>query len=122
MKRLSPALLVLLLIFGLVACTTPNRQTQVTQGDQKSYIFFSGNAANATAYIDGKGVVITEEMVSGSTSGIQDNYQLKPGAQGRNLIQVAPGKHEVKVIKENQILAHRIILVGEGVAFEVAVP
>ena len=122
MKRLCMAIVGLLLIAGLVACTTPNRQTQVTQGDQKSYVFFSGNAANAVAYIDGKGVLLEGDMVSGSTSGIQDNYQLKPGAKGRSLIQVAPGKHEVKVIKDNQILIHRIILVGEGVAFEVAVP
>jgi len=123
MKKAFFALLAIFIIVGFIGCSTPARETQVTQGDQKSYIFFSGNVKEAIAYIDGKPFLLTEDSISSAASGQSNNAQVMSTTKiGRNLIQIAPGKHEVKVIKNNQILVHRIILVGEGTAFELPIP
>ena len=71
MKKILFAILSLLIIAGFVACTTPNRQAQVIQANQKSYIFFSGNAKEGTAYIDGKAFLLTEDTISDTTAGIR---------------------------------------------------
>jgi hypothetical protein len=42
--------------------------------------------------------------------------------QGRTLYQVKPGKHDIVVKKDGQVVVHRNLMIGAGATKEVRVP
>lgn len=72
-------------------------------GGQKSYLYFSGDINNTQVSID-------DGAFFSVKSGIDNQYQTRPG------------KHDVKVYRENEIVVHRSIYLGDGVAKEIEVP
>jgi len=72
-------------------------------GEQKSYLYFSGDVNNTQVSID-------DGALFSVKSGINNQYKTKPG------------KHDVKVYRENKIVVHRNIYLGNGVAKEIEVP
>lgn len=69
---------------------------------QKSYLYFTGNVEDASVVIDnGPGFSVK--------SGINNQYQIKPG------------KHLVQVFRNNVMIVNREIYVGDEIAKEIEV-
>ena len=78
----------------------------IVQSDNLSYLHFSGNFKGAVASIDnGKPFSLTP--------GQDDN--------GRILYKITPGKHEIIVSRDGQILVHREVLIGKGMTKEIMI-
>jgi hypothetical protein len=81
----------------------------MVQPDQESYIFFSGNLEAAVATIDGSVVLRLDEPV-------------EKDPEGKTFYRLKPGKHEVVVTRNGQVIVHRSIAIGSGAAKEIALP
>lgn len=74
----------------------------ISAGDQKSYLYFSGNTKDVTVSVD-----------SGEQFAVE---------QGRdNQYKIKPGKHTVRVYREGKIIIEREIYVGDEIAKEISI-
>jgi hypothetical protein len=88
----------------------------VIQPDNQSYIWFSGNTESAIASIDNEmGFKIEPNFYL-------DNQGNKINKSGKALYEVKPGKHEIVVKRNNEIIVNRIIMISAGATKEVRVP
>ena len=88
----------------------------VIQTDKQSYIWFSGNTENAIASIDNATVFKIEQNY------YVDNQGNKINKSGKALYEVKPGKHEIVVKRDNEIIVNRILMISAGATKEVKVP
>ncbi len=81
----------------------------MVQPDQESFIWFSGNLEAAVATID-----------NGAAIKLDEPSEADP--EGKTLYRLKPGKHDVVVTRNGQVIVNRSIMVGSGAAKEIAVP
>jgi hypothetical protein len=81
----------------------------MVQPDQESFIWFSGNLEAAVATID-----------NGAAIKLDEPSEADP--KGKTLYRLKPGKHDVVVTRNGQVIVNRSIMVGSGAAKEIAVP
>lgn len=74
----------------------------VSAGDQKSFLYFSGNTKNVTVSVDDG-----------------EKFSVKNGRD--NQYRIKPGKHTVRVYREGEIRVEREIYVGDGIAKEISI-
>lgn len=92
-------------------------QEGIRQPDRQSYIWFSGETKEAMAIIDDNEPFKVEQ-----TSSVDSETGERVSKQGRTLYQVKPGKHEIVVKKDGQVVVHRDLMIGAGATKEVRVP
>lgn len=90
-------------------------QEGIRQPDPQSYIWFSGETKDAVAIIDNNEPFIVEYPSSLDS----ETWEKE---SGRTLYQVEPGKHEIVIKKDGQIVVHRYLIIGAGATKEVRVP
>lgn len=84
------------------------------QPDQESYIWFSGNTAAAVATINnGEPIALDAPVADQEGNKTHD---------GKTFYRVKPGKHEILVKRNNQVIVNRVIIVGSGAEKEIAIP
>ena len=81
----------------------------MVQPDQQSYVWFSGNPEAAVATID-----------NGAAIKLDEPSEKDP--EGRTLYRIKPGKHDIVVTRNGQVIVNRTIMVGSGAAKEIALP
>jgi hypothetical protein len=106
-KRLLAVLIGSICVFFLSGCG--GYKEGMVQPDQESYLWFSGNLEAAVATID-------------NGAAIQLDEASEKDPEGKTLYRLKPGKHEVVVTRNGQVIVNRSIMVGSGAAKEVAVP
>ena len=92
-------------------------QEGIREPDRQSYIWFTGETKGAVAIIDDNKPFKVDQAYN-------ENIETgeKEPRQGRTLYQVKPGKHEIKVKKDGQLVVHRVLMIGAGATKEVRVP
>lgn len=100
MKKLALTVLSVLFVF-MAGC---GYKEGVKTQEQATYIYFTGNAKGAEVTIDAASVFIVEK------GGTEEHYKL------------APGKHNIVVKKDGNIVVNRTLLLGDGIAREINVP
>jgi len=103
------------LLFLLVGC---GLKEGTVQKEKKSYLMFTGNTANAIAYID--------ELAPINLSG-HDNDSVNSKKETTPRIrqlhyQLSPGKHVVVVKRSGKEIVKRIVLLGNETVKEIQVP
>ena len=88
----------------------------VIQPDKQSYIWFSGNTESAIASIDNENEFQIEPNY------YLDNQGNKINKSGKALYEVKPGKHEIVVKRDNEIIVNRILMISAGATKEIKVP
>jgi hypothetical protein len=89
------------LLFLLLASGCGYKEGVKTQS-QKSYLYFSGNVSDIKVSVDD---AVEFSVLAGET----------------HQYAITPGKHMVKIYKNNQLLIIRELFVGDGVAKEIEV-
>ena len=114
MKKWVVLTVTVLAMFVLTGC---GYQEGIRQPDRQSYIWFSGETKEAVAIIDDNEPFKVEQ-----TSSVDSETGERVSKQGRTLYQVKPGKHEIVVKKDGQVVVHREVMIGAGTTMEVHVP
>jgi len=96
----------------LVSC---GHREGVRQPDNLSYIWFSGNTDGAVAIIDGN-----ESFKVDLTYINSEGERVK--TDGKTLYEVKPGKHEILVKRNGEVVIHRVLMINIGATKEVRVP
>ena len=92
-------------------------QEGVTESDQKSYLYFSGNTEGALVIVDqGAPFPIKKRYYTDSATGE------KREKSGKTIYQVAPGKHRIVVKKGSVVVVDRILILGTGLTKEIQIP
>lgn len=92
-------------------------QEGIRQPDSQSFVWFSGNTKDAVAIIDdNEPFKVEQTYYEDSETGE------KVSKQGHTLYQIKPGRHEIVVKKDGQIVVHRDLMIGTGITKEVRVP
>lgn len=112
MKNLVILTAVVAAVFVLVGC---GYQEGIRQPDRQSYIWFSGETKDAVAIIDDN----EPFKVKHPSSFDSETWEKE---SGRTLYQVKPGKHEIVVKKDGQIVVRRYLIIGAGATKEVQIP
>lgn len=89
-----------LLVLSFIAISGCGYKEGVTTAAQKSYLYFTGNTENVKVSVDGGKQFSVE-------SGRDNQYKIEPG------------KHVVKVYRDNEVVVEKLIFVGESVAKEI---
>ena len=114
MRQFSILISLIILLFFLHGC---GYREGVLEPDRQSYLWFSGDTSGAQVIIDENITFTLNET---------DNPVDKTGTQktgkGRILYSVKPGKHEIIIKKDGNIIVHRVLLIDEGITKEVHVP
>jgi len=109
-------LVILAVVFStfliLVSC---GHREGVRQPDNLSYIWFSGNTDDTVAIIDGN-----ESFKVDLTYINSEGEKVKK--DGKTLYEVKPGKHEILVKRNGEIIIHRVLMISPGATKEVRVP
>jgi len=100
MKKITLILMSLLLLMT-AGC---GYKEGVSVKEQESFIYFTGNAKGSEVSIDSGNAFVVEK------GGSEEHYKL------------APGKHNIVVRKNGQIVVNRTLLLGDGIAREIQVP
>ena len=109
MKKIT----VIFVIFGLLIFQSCGYREGISQPDKQSYIWFSGNTQGAIAVVDGN----EESKVDLTNSGGE-----KSTKERKILYAVKPGKHEIMIKKNGEVVVHRVIMIDSGATKEVRVP
>ena len=72
----------------------------VSAGDQKSFLYFSGNTKDITVSVDDR-----------------KQFTVEPGRD--NQYKIKPGKHSIRVYRAGRIIVDREIYVGDNIAKEI---
>lgn len=104
---------VLFVILILIGC---GYREGVIQTAPKSYLWFTGNTNNAVVYIDDNKPfnlsLYERDINTGESKARTDliHYQL------------APGKHNIIVKREDKVVVNRMLILGEGMTTEIEIP
>lgn len=112
MKKWVVLIVAVVAVFVSASC---GYQEGIRQPDRQSYIWFSGETKDAVAIIDDN-----EPFKVEHPSSLDSETWEKES--GRTLYKVKPGKHEIVVKKDGQIVVHRNLIIGAGATREVQVP
>ncbi|MBU0661768.1 hypothetical protein KKG22_06375 [Patescibacteria group bacterium] len=109
-----------LIIFSLVFATflilvSCGHREGVSQPDNPSYIWFSGNTDGTVAIIDGN-----ESFKVDLTYINSEGEKVK--RDGKTLYEVKPGKHEILVKRNGEVVIHRVLIINPGATKELRVP
>lgn len=107
------AILVILSLATVLGC---GFREGVIQPDSRSFIWFSGNTQDAIASVDKQSEFKIEPNY------YVDNRGEKVKKSGRALYEVKPGKHEIIVKRNGEIIVNRILMISAGATKEVRVP
>jgi len=109
-RRIIMKKILVFLILGLlfVSCTYGTKEGVIQKSD-KSFLHFIGNAKNVTVIIDDTEPIILEEESSVQRYAPHLLYQVKPG------------KHTIKVYRDEQLIVDRIIFIATGETKEVEI-
>ena len=113
MKKLASLLIVFIQLLIFQSC---GYREGVRQPDKQSYIWFSGNTEGAIAVVDGN-----EEFKVDLTY-YTNSEGKKVTREGKTLYAVNPGKHEIMVKKNGEVVVHRVLIIDSGATKEVRVP
>jgi len=113
MKKNATIIVFLLFLLFISGC---GFKETVVQPDTQGYIWFSGNTYGTTATIDN----LSEFNIESNF--YRDNRGEKVKKSGKALYEVKPGRHEVVVKRNKDIIVHRVIMVSAGATKEVRVP
>jgi len=105
MKIIYSALLIICIV---CSCTVGIRE-EVIQKEDKSFLHFTGKTLGATVIIDDKDKILLEESKDGK------DFSKK------TLYQVCPGKHKLKIFKDNELIIERIIYIGNSETKEIEI-
>lgn len=92
-------------------------QEGVREPDRQSYIQFTGEPQGTMAIVDE-----AEPIALGKTSYIDKDTGKKIEKKGRMLYLVAPGKHEIIVEKNGEVVVHRTVMINAGSTKEIYIP
>ncbi|MBL7049727.1 MAG: hypothetical protein ISR96_09465 [Nitrospira sp.] len=101
MRNITQLCLIFCCILIFTACSY---KEGIVQSSSESYLHFTGNTENVLITID---MADPLPIASASESGKPIHYQ------------VSPGKHKIKVTRDNIIIVNREILIGEGMTKEI---
>jgi hypothetical protein len=88
----------------------------VIQKSDRSFLKFTGNVRNASVYIDEGEPFVLEKYV------INSDGEQERARYDNKLYQVTPGKHTVKVYRDNNLVVKRILILDNNVIKEVYIP
>lgn len=101
-------------VLSIISC---GYQEGIRETDRPSYIWFSGQTKGGIAIVDNG-----EPFKLEQTYYIDSETGEKVDNEGKMLYQVKPGKHEIFVKKNGQVVVHRNIMIGSGATKEIRVP
>ena len=104
---------IIILLFILLSVTSCGLREGVVQKAEKSYIQFTGNWENAIIQIDN-----LEPFVLESTYDSHSEQNKKPPL----IYQLSPGKHNLKVTRDDKLLINRVLFLDSQSKMEVIVP
>ena len=107
---------VIFVVFGLLVFQSCGYREGISQPDKQSYIWFSGNTQGAIAVVDGN-QEFKVDLGYYTNSGGE-----KVAKEGKTLYSVKPGKHEIVVKKNGEVVVHRVVMIDSGATKEVRVP
>lgn len=89
----------------------------VVQKSEKSFLWFTGNTENAVVYVDNR------EFVRLTLSYyIDERTGEKTKKEETVYYQIEPGKHEIRVERDGKVLVNRLLILGNQMTKEIAVP
>ncbi len=103
--------------FMLLFFNSCGYQEGVREPDRQSYIQFTGETQATIAIIDK-----AEPIALGETFYVNKDTGEKIQKEGRMLYLVAPGKHEIVVQKNGEVVVHRTVLINAGSTKEIYIP
>ena len=92
-------------------------QEGIRQTDKQSYLWFNGQTKSAVAIVDNLSQFKLEESYY-----IDSETGQKVSRDGKIFYQVKPGRHEIIVKKNGQVVVHRVVMIGSGEIKEIMVP
>ena len=95
-------LLTLIALLGIMTMSGCGYKEGISTGDQKSYLYFTGNVEDIKVSVDGG-----------------EEFSVKEGRD--NQYEIKPGKHMVVIYKNDDLAVKREIFVGDGIAKEIEV-
>ena len=102
----------------LALCGGCGLKEGVVQKEPKSFLWFTGNTANAIVYIDDLRPLILDERSSNASNEDENNANKK----GQVHYEISPGKHTIVVKKSGEEVVNRNILLGNGITKEIQIP
>ena len=100
--RIGKILLVMIALCYLSGC---GYKEGVLVKDPVSYLWFTGNVAQATVMIDD-----------------QKSFAIDKGKEGLVYYQIPPGTHRIIVKKDGAVVVDRVLLIGNGTIKEIQIP
>ena len=89
----------------------------VVQKSEKSYLWFTGNTENAVVYVDNREFVrLTASYY------IDERTGEKTKKEEAVYCQIEPGKHEIRVERDGKVLVNRLLILGNQMTKEIAIP
>jgi len=89
----------------------------VVQKSEKSYLWFTGNTENAVVYVDNREFV---RLTASYT--IDERTGEKTRKEEQTHYQIEPGKHEIRVERDGKVLVNRLLILGNLMTKEIAIP
>ena len=114
MRKWIILIIAVITVLSIINC---GYQEGIRETDRQSYIWFSGQTKDAIAIVDNGAPFKLEQ-----TNYIDGETGQKVNNDGKMLYQVKPGKHEILVKKNEQVVVHRNIMIGTGATKEIRVP
>ena len=109
-------LLFLFILFGLFLVVSCGHKEGIIQKSDKSFLKFIGNLENVSVQIDNADPFVLKKYTAGSKD------TRKKVKYENKLYQVSPGKHVVKVYRDDKLVVKRIFFLDNNVIKEVQVP
>lgn len=106
----------LLLFCSLLLITSCGYKEGIIQKSDKSYFNFIGDVKNVSVQIDS-----AEPFTLGSLV-VDDDGKERIVNKKNKLYQVAPGKHNLKVYRNGQLVINRVLFLDNNVIKEVQIP
>lgn len=100
----------LFLIFGMLLIISCGYKEGTIQKSDKSFLKFTGNWENTSVQVDHMAPFVLSSMADSG------------GDADKNLYQILPGKHTLKVYRNGNIVINRIIILENQATMEVQIP
>lgn len=129
MKRLT-TLLVFALLTTVMALGGCGYKQTVTMKDKTAYLRFTGSPAGCTVSIDNGPIFPLEQLHDANTAVHTQNERPlgesstpKKAIREANVVyEVAPGKHHIRVMRGGDTIVDRVLLLGNQMTREIALP
>ncbi len=108
----------LFIIAVIIGCLNGCGYTEgVIQKSERSYLWFTGNTENAIVYVDNKEFARLISPGYGNEGTAAKNQN-----NGPVYYQLEPGKHEIRIERNGQVIVNRTLLLGGQMTREVEIP